>query len=90
MSYEEARALREVEHALKRAEQDRLFYRNEMIVQKLWGIITVLGCIAVFDVTTKYLKSPMITMGVLLGPLVTLGIYLIFTKTNHKRMEETD
>ena len=89
MTYEEARALREVEHALRRAEQDRLFYRNEMIVQKLSGFGLLLACIALIILMVKILKSPLITTSVLLGPIVALAIYLIFTHKNLKRTEET-
>ena len=89
MTYEEARALREVEHALMRAEQDRLFYRNEMIVQKLSGLGLLIACIALTIFMVRILKSPLITTGVLLGPIATLAIYLIFTHRNIKRTEET-
>lgn len=90
MSYEEARALREIEHALRRAEQDRLFYRNEMILQKLSGVSILIICFVVLEVMTKLIQAPAITIGVLLMPVIALGIYLIFTKTNINRLEETD
>ncbi|MCR5119495.1 MAG: hypothetical protein K6B44_07755 [Lachnospiraceae bacterium] len=89
MTYEEARALREVEHALRRAEQDRLFYRNEMIVQKLSGLGLLLACIALTIFMVKILRGPLITVSVLMGPIVALAIYLIFTHKNLKRTEET-
>ncbi len=89
MSYEEARILREVEHALRRAEQDRLFYRNEMICQKLSGIGLLIFCIFALVFMVKILKAPLITISVLLIPVVALAIYLIFTHKNLKRMEET-
>lgn len=90
MTYEEAKALREVEHALRRAEQDRLFYQNEMIVQKISGVALLAACLGLLIITVKVVKAPLITMTVLLFPIISLAIYLIFTHTNLKRLEETD
>lgn len=90
MSYEEARALREIEHALRRAEQDRQFYRNEMILQKLSGVCILIICFVLFEIMTKLIQAPAITTGALLFPVIALGISLIFTKTNLNRLEETN
>lgn len=86
MSEEEA--LREAERIIRRQEQDRLFYRNEMIRQKLYGItICLLTIAAWWFLSARYGQFE---HGLTAAPFLWMGFHLILTKKNWYRELECD
>ena len=86
------RAIREAELIIKRQEQDRLFYQNEMARQKIYGIIVCLLTIAAWWFLSA--RYGQFEHGITAAPFLYIGFYLILTKKNWYREmhcdEETD
>ncbi len=84
----EAEALREAERIIRRQEQDRLFYRNEMIRQKLYGIAVCLFTIGGWWFLSA--RYGQFEHGITAAPFLWMGFYLILTKKNWYRELECD
>lgn len=77
------RTLREIEHALARQKQDRLFYKNEMLRQKLTGaLISLLSIFAWWFLSARYGQFE---WGLVLGAGIITGLYMVLTRRNWYR-----
>lgn len=68
----------EYEHKMLRAEQNKIFARNRILRQKLWGIIICLLAILFWAIMSYGWGQ--FEYGIIAGPAVVLGLYVICTK----------
>lgn len=82
------RALRDVERSLARKKQDEAFYRNEMLRQKIAGALICIASIMLWWYLSD--RYGQFEWGLVMSCGIWLGLYLVLTRKNLHRQEETD